>query len=59
MFPFQKNLSRLCSLREDGGALREGQGADTRQLGEPGQEQSSSWCHYVFQVISYIINMIH
>lgn len=57
--PPQKNLSRVCSLREDGEAVRERQGGDTRQLGEPGQEQSSSWCHHVFKVMFYTTNMIH
>ncbi|KAL3049139.1 hypothetical protein OYC64_008589 [Pagothenia borchgrevinki] len=45
----KKNLPRVLIQREDGEAVRERQGADTRQLGEPGQEQSSSWCRHVFQ----------
>ncbi|XP_034077907.1 neuroglobin isoform X1 [Gymnodraco acuticeps] len=49
-FVFQKNLPRVLIQREDGEAVRERQGADTRQLGEPGQEQSSSWCRHVFQL---------
>lgn len=40
----------LDGCSQDGDAVGEGQGADTRQLGVPGEEQSSTRRHHVFQV---------
>lgn len=47
ILPPAEELDR-CS--QDGDAVGEGQGADTRQLGVPGEEQSSTRRHHVFQV---------
>lgn len=48
-FPFRRSF--LAS--KDGEAVRERQGADTRQLGEPGQKQSSTRGDHVLQVIQF------
>lgn len=46
-----EDVSRVAGRGEDGEAVKQRQGADTRQLGQPGQEQSSPWRHHVFQVM--------
>lgn len=49
-----EDVSRVAGRGKDGEAVKQRQGADTRQLGQPGQEQSSPWRHHVFQVMFYV-----
>lgn len=49
----RRRAARLAGRFKDGEAVKQGQGADPRQLGQLGQEQSSPWRHHVLQVMFY------